>query len=277
MSRNLYKLLFIIVFFISAFLFILYKFQEINKQESITRVMDLMLIDLSNQIKNTEELVLTSALFYSENDNLKECLFEDNEKLCKQVVYKYQNALNKTLFSKDLRVHIHTKNLHSFFRTWQAQEDDTNDLISFRKSLQEISHSGSNVLGVELGRSSILIRGIAPIYRKNELIGSVEVNSNYQQISKYFQKKGIDFYVLLDKKYKRILNRKLANTYDIGDFIVVNDTNDDMSFLKTFKPKQKTDYIKKESLYFLYTPIIDVSNKKIGYYVLKFDENMIFE
>ncbi len=49
----------------------------------------------------------------------------------------------------------------------------------------------------------MLMRGISPILDGNEYLGSIEVISDFDKITKDLKKRDIDFYVLMDKKYQQ--------------------------------------------------------------------------
>lgn len=68
----------------------------------------------------------------------------------------------------DLQVHYHLPSSRSFIRTWTDKQGD--DLSSFRKTVVEISKNKEPLQGIEVGRGGFVIRGLAPIFLKMEIM-----------------------------------------------------------------------------------------------------------
>ena len=99
-----------------------------------------------------------------------------------------------------LRLHFTLSNAHSLLRAWQDKQsfkdgkwvDISDDLSKTRPTLGLVNQSGKPLTGIELGRSGLDIRGIAPVKnRAGKIIGAVETQ--------------IDFNAVLDKDQRGVV------------------------------------------------------------------------
>lgn len=240
------------------------------KQESLVQKhLDGYLKDLFEQLKERKNIVLTAAILLSSNKEVEECLEEMDRSKCVQYLKHVQKSFEQNSFSQDINIHIHTKDFKSFFRVWDLQNTKHDSLASFRESLQSVKESKFPVSGIEIGRYSLLIRGIVPILDGQNYVGSIEVISNFNNITEYFKRKNVDFFVLMDKKYEKIasmVDYPVSKRFD--RYIVVNKVNSSFNLLRDIDFKD-TGFIEKEGYYLVYTPIYSFSNDKVGFYVLK--------
>lgn len=260
------------LFIVLSSLFLVWAFNNylIYKTEEETKVvMDRYLNDLTKIVHKKKELVLTASVLLSKNDNIKKCLKTKNENECIKYLQKSKQSLLNTPLFDDMKIHLHYKNTKSFFRLWDLKNKDNDLLTLFRDSLKIVKGDKKPLSCIEIGRFSMLIRGISPILEENEYLGSIEAIVDFNSIVEYFNKKGIELYILMDKKYEDIVSKvKFSKEQLLKKYIVINEVNTDISFLDDIDFKF-TGYLKKESFYLLYTPIYNVNKVAIGTYVLK--------
>lgn len=277
MKNNIVKffLTFFILMFITILAYFLNDYLNFEYESKVKAQMDSHLKELSHKIKDKKNIILTAAVLLSKDNDVKECLSQKNRSNCFEHLKSIQKTFSNVSFSIDAKIHVHTKDLKSFFRLWESYESENDALSSFRESLLIVKDSKKELAGVEIGRSSLLLRGISPVLNSDEYLGSIEVISDFNSISKSYRQKGINFYVLMNKSYEDLV-KKISYTKEkkVGNFIVVNDINSRLYSLENIDFKG-TNYIKKENYYILFTPIFDIIGNEIGYYVLKIQENKI--
>lgn len=276
--KNKITIIFLALFVLLSLSVLAYFFNDHLKFEHESKVkaqMDIHLKDLSEKIKDKKYIILTAAVLLSKDNDVKECLAKKSRINCTGHLKNIQLTFNNISFSKDTKIHVHTKDLKSFFRLWELGENRNDSLSSFRESLLMVKDTKKELSGVEIGRSSMLLRGISPVLDKDEYIGSIEVITDFNSISRYYRKMGINFYVLMHKRYEDIVNKvSFAKENKIGDFLVVNELNSRLNSLEDINFKG-TNYIKKGNYYILFTPAFDITGNEIGYYVLKIKDNII--
>jgi len=120
---------------------------------------------------------------------------------------------------KNVKIHLHTSNVHSFLRSWKPDKNG-DDLSSFRHTILEVKKTRSAFSAIEIGRVGVTIRGLAPIMDNNEYIGSIEFLQGFGSIIKD-AKQEIDssVLILLENKYLKIA-KSIANNPKIDGFTI---------------------------------------------------------
>ena len=242
----------------------------IHKQNSmIQQRIDNHLENLLDKIRDRKNIILIASVLLSYDANVKRCLSDNKRDECKEHLKEIQTKFDSITFSKNVKIHVHTADLKSFFRVWDLDNIKNDNLMFFRDSLQMIKDHKKELAGIEIGRFSMLMRGISPILDGNEYLGSIEVISDFDKITKDLKKRDIDFYVLMDKKYQKISTKvSYSNQNYVGRYIVINSVNSELNILNEVIFKG-TGYKEIKNHYVIYTPIYDIAGEKIGFYVLK--------
>jgi len=276
--ENKITIIFSTLFVLLTLSVLVYFFNDYLNYENESKVkaqMDLYLKDLTGKIKDKRDIVLTAAVLLAKDNDVQACLSKKSRINCTGHLKKVQMTFNNLSFSKNIKIHVHTKDLKSFFRLWELGENKNDSLSSFRESLLMVKDTKKELSGVEIGRSSMLLRGISPVLDKDEYLGSIEVITDFNSIASSYRKIGINFYVLMHKRYRDIVNKvSFGKDNKVGDFLVINELNSRVNSLENINFKG-TNYIKKENFYILYTPVFDITGNEIGYYVLKINQNKI--
>lgn len=125
----------------SFFLFWAFNNYMIYEQKSSNEdTMDVYLNDLAKEIKKNKELVLTSAVLISKNDDIKRCLKTNNKQDCIKYLQKSKRSLVSTSLFKDIKIHLHRKDLKSFFRLWDLKNSKNDSLKDFRYCLKIVKN-----------------------------------------------------------------------------------------------------------------------------------------
>jgi hypothetical protein len=250
----------------------------LNYQEEtiIQKHLDTHLKELFEKLKERKNITLTAAMLLSNDNEIKECLKEMEQSKCVNYLKHIQNTFDEISFAQDIKIHVHTKDFRSFFRVWDLANNQHDSLAFFRESLQSVKENRKPIAGIEIGRYSLQLRGIAPIFDAQEYLGSIEVISNFDSITEYYKQKNIDFFVLMDKKYENIASKvDYPANKRFNHYIVVNNVNSGFYLFRDISFKD-TGFVEKDNFYNLYTPIYSLSNEKVGFYVLKIPKSKLF-
>ncbi|MBB1089674.1 methyl-accepting chemotaxis protein [Rhodopseudomonas palustris] len=151
-------------------------------------------IDLSIQYKL--DLLVTNAISITHSDSIIMALQADNVVLCERELQHLTDEF-KTADFQGVRFHVIRADMTSFYRSFST---DRNDDVSFRAMLRQVATSKKPVAGVELGRESVALRAIAPVFDgNNKLIGMVETMMGVGSISRELRNQN-SFYMLLVKR-----------------------------------------------------------------------------
>jgi methyl-accepting chemotaxis protein len=125
-----------------------------------------------------EQVGITNAITLSEDSTIKKALISNNRELAIKELKNVSLLLKKYTDFKNVKIHIHTNDIHSFVRLWRLDKFG-DDLSKFRKSLLLVKKTKKPIVGVEIGRAGLVLRGIAPILDKNRYLGFIEFSSSW--------------------------------------------------------------------------------------------------
>ncbi len=133
--------------------------------------------------------------------------------------FAHQIKTYKSLVGRPLRVHVHLNRdgqVRSLWRFWKSEQRVSDDISAFRHTLWKIQKDPSHkpIVGIEIGRSGMVLRGIVPVIgHNNEYLGSVEYLEDFDDALKFLKRNlGIESYmVVMLKKYLDIATRLQDN------------------------------------------------------------------
>jgi hypothetical protein len=251
-----------------AILVLFLKYQDEQTNEDASRYLNHQLMLFNKAIDEEQNLALAMTVLLSRNPAIIECVKNHDKSLCYEYINQSLEALS--LLPHDaIRIHIHTKDLRSLLRAWDVNKSG-DSLEAFRHSISKVKASKRPIYGVEAGRLGLSIRGIAPVMDKDEYVGSIEVIFNYKHITKFLAQQHIDFYVLVDKKLSDLSPAFRPHTFGLLDQWVIVNEEANLNNAYLLKNIDLTDRnIQHDNAHaFVSTPIIDINQNLVGYYVL---------
>ena len=166
------------------------------------------------------------------------------------------------------KIHMHTKDLKSFVRQW-APNKYGDYLGNFRHTIVYVKRTEKPLGAIEVGRAGPVARGIAPILKNGEYIGSIEVIRSLNGVLENTEKSlGSKILVLLKPQYSNIATlvnkiRKLDGYYVIGGDIRGNIV-DEISSISGISNK---DFILYKNFFITPVAIKDYQGNTIGYII----------
>ena len=166
---------------------------------------------------------------------------------------------------KNIKVHIHTTDNHSFVRSWKPNKYG-DDLSSFRASVVKVNSTQQPITTFEVGNAGLSLRAVTPIFGTNHNhIGSLEFMQGLNSVAKAFKKEDSAFLLLMDENVKRkpITPNKQFKNYGISQKFIDQDF---LSEAKTLDMKKlfTKGYIVKDKFFYTYIDIKDFQGKKLG-------------
>ena len=154
---------------------------------------------LKNQLEAKYDVGLTNAINISSNFDVIEALQYHNIEFAIEGLGKIIQTFKENTPFKNVKIHIHTKDVKSFLRQWKPTKNG-DDLSGFRHTILKVKETKKPLVAIELGRSGMVIRGIAPIIRDFNYLGSVEFIQGFNSIVKAAKKDiNAKVLVLMDK------------------------------------------------------------------------------
>jgi len=264
----------VMLFFGLILLFLYNKSISFEEEETLKKQMDALLLTLHNKIEETTRVSLASSVILAKSPYVIGCLSKQDRSVCIDYLLGIKNAMARANVFENARLHLHTKDFKSFIRLWDYHNESNDDLSAFRHALEKVKENKHPVKGIEIGRNGMFMRAIAPIFDKENYVGTIETVVDFKTLSTYFEKDGVELYVLMKNEYQNIAN---AAVYDpklaLDNYTIINQKTNGLRFIKEIN-FQGTGYLKRGDRYVLYTPITDINGEDVGFFVLTWSESL---
>ena len=258
-----------IVILILAFIFSVYKKDSLMQTE-VLKAQESLVFNLDQKLDKKFDVGLTNAVALTTNLDLIEALKEKNREkaaaILKTIGTKYKSNTN----FKGIKVHIHDKDLKSFLRSWKISK--YGDDISFRDTVKDVQSQKKAKVLFELGASGLFIRGIVPVFDKNELLGSLEFMQGVGSVSRDFEKEGKKYLMLLTPKALEIA-KSAKNNIKIDKYVVLNDkyfSKETLEFAKDidYEKLLKTGYFVGSKYFSTFSEVKDSKGNIVAYNII---------
>jgi len=248
----------------------IYSMDEMQKDVYNTQDKKLRIV-YSQLIKAKESIGITNAINISKNYSVIRALQENDKDIAAKGLKSISTDFKENTDYKNIKIHIHTANLTSFLRTWKPKKYG-DDLSSFRKTIVHVKSSKKPLVAIELGRAGLVLRGLSPVIENGKYLGSVEFIQSLNSLVKSARKNyGYEMLIVMKNEYLSTAT-KLQNSLKIGNYsLAVKESVIDKSFLADIRNTDfsNTDTFQKNNLYYTVSePIIDFSNKVVGYAII---------
>lgn len=193
-----------------------------------------------------------------------------------------ENGYKSVNNGKNFRIHFHMPSIRSLLRLWKPKQNKSDDLSSFRNTVQTISQgTHTPIAGIEIGRGGFAIRGIAPVKSESGgYLGSVEVLSSYDPLVRFsISNKHEYIAVYMNKDFLPIATKLQDQTVNpiVGDkFVFISSTDqsitDGLLVPELLSQGEQTiKQLKKDDFFITVFPIKDFSGKEIGVMAYTYD------
>ncbi len=225
----------------------------------------------AESIKGKENVGLTNAINIAKSYSVVRSLKENNRDIAIDGLGELSKEFKDNTIFKNIKVHIHDKNIHSFLRAWNPKKHG-DDLSSFRHTVVKVNKIKKPIVAIELGRAGLVIRGLAPVMDDGKYLGSVEFMQGLNSVVKDARKNyGYEMVVVMKDEFLSTATA-LTEAPKIKNYVLaVNESAIDKDFFNDLKNVDIAQ-TKKHQLggnYFVVSePIRDFSNKIVGYAVI---------
>ncbi|OCL85137.1 Methyl-accepting chemotaxis protein IV [Arcobacter porcinus] len=207
---------------------------------------------------------ISNAISIVNDSNIQDALLYQDRKLAINSIESLSKNMKESTPFKNIRVHLHTRDNHSFLRSWNI-DSFGDDLSSFRASVVEVNKNKKAINGFEIGNAGLELRAVVPVFKGSTHVGSIEFMQGLNSIAKDFKDDNRAYILLMDTKLATANydKDKLLNGYLISQNFV------DEAFLKDakgidFKKLFKDNYLVSKNYFYTYKEIVDFQGKKLG-------------
>lgn len=217
-----------------------------------------------------KDIAITNAINLSNNYYVVESLRKHDRELAIRGLKQLSDEFKQYTEYKNIKVHIHDSNVHSFVRAWKPKKWG-DDLSGFRNTINRVKQSRSPLAAIELGRAGMIVRGIAPILMNDEYLGSVEFMQGLNSIVREGKEKyNIDVMIVMNRSLESTATA-LKSAKKFGMFtLAVKKKNISNQFLNEIENVSIKDngMVESEDYFTVSVPISDFTNSVIGYAIL---------
>lgn len=235
-------------------------------------------MELEAALENKLESAATNAFAISQNPELKMALLDNDRDAAIEEVSKFQKAYVENTGADDIKIHLHSAALRSFLRSWKPSKYG-DDLSGFRNSLVQVRAEKKLMVIFEAGRAGLLLRGISPIFKDGEYLGSLEFIQGVKSVSQKFNARGKHYVMILTPETLKTATDAKDNI-KFGKYTLANNnwfTPEDIAFAKSI---DFDELIRKGSLitqkYFITVEAVkDFEGDIAGYHILGEDVSVL--
>ncbi len=258
-----------VVFLIIGFGITLYIMDGI-KADVFENAKNHLIMMVKERVNGKQVAGITNAVSISQNSSIREALKTNNRDLAIKALDGVSSGMKNGTPFKNIKVHVHDKNVHSFLRNWKPKKFG-DDLTSFRATIVKVKDTQAPLSAIEIGRAGLVMRGLSPIFAEDKsYLGSLEFIMGFNSIVKAFKKQHEYLLVLMDEKFKRgnalTAETKIQNYY-ISQKVIDKKFKSYASKIDFGKLKSDGSYM--DDMYFYtFVPIKDIKGTVIGMYLV---------
>ena len=169
------------------------------------------------KLDGKKKICMTNAINLSYNKYVIDALAKNDRNIAINGLKNLSKVFKEYTFFRRIKIHIHTANVHSLVRLWNLKKYG-DDLSGFRETINYVAKTHKPLKAFEIGKAGLLLRGIAPVMKNGEYLGSVEFIQGLNSISRTLQKHNIYYITVMDKKYLNIAKGLVNAPTLLGNF-----------------------------------------------------------
>lgn len=249
----------VVVFFVSM--------NGLNKIEADVYAKEkIKLIDFyAQKFQAKKDVAISNAINIAQNFYVVSALKNNDRQIAIDGLKTIVNDFKNHTKFKNIKIHIHDKNISSFLRLWKPSKHG-DDLKGFRKTIIEVKNTKKPLVAVEIGRAGLVLRGLSPIIDNGQYLGSVEFMQGLNSIIRDGKKKDINIIILMKKEHMATATL-LKNKPELNNnFVLASKKQDlDQTFFNELQGQDISQTGTTDNYYFTSTPIKDFRGNIVAY------------
>ncbi|BBP42349.1 methyl-accepting chemotaxis protein [Thiosulfativibrio zosterae] len=239
-------------------------------QKTATEEATKLLTLVQNKMNKKFDIGLTGAISVATNRQLVQAVKNGDKAAASDILAGISQTFKDHTNSKNVKIHIHTPDNHSFLRSWNTKNGD--DLSAFRFGVEQVIKEKQPIEVLELGRTGLAIRGITPLFDGQTYVGSLEFIQGVGSIHKEFKKLNDHYLMLLNQEALSISTKAKDNTA-VGSYVLASNDwfgADSVSFAQGLDLKElsKKGWLIHNQMLVTSKPIKDMRGKEVGMHII---------
>jgi len=225
---------------------------------------------LESEIESKKSVALTNVISIARNKSLINALEDNNRDIAIKTLSELSDDFKKNTNYKNVKIHLLTKQSKSFVKAWDSSSYG-DDASSKSNSLAYMKKTKKPFISFEIESWGLVLKGISPIIKDDEYLGSLEFTQGLNSVAKNFDKKGRNFLLLMDGKLVK-QGAKLKNQYSIANYKISQkflnkdflNAAKNIDFHTLLKEKRVFD----DKYYYTYEYVKDYKGKVLGLFLI---------
>jgi methyl-accepting chemotaxis protein len=257
----------ILIGFLIVLVNYIYSVDKMEKDIYLTQQKNLT-VTFDEALNVKRHIGLTNAINISKNYSVVKALQENNRSIAIEGLNSISQEFKAYTNYKNIKIHIHDANVHSFLRAWKPQKFG-DDLSGFRKTVLSVKETKKPLVAIELGRAGLVLRGLSPVVEAGQYLGSVEFMQGLNSIVKSMKKiNNLELVILMKDQYLSTAT-SLSNAPQLQNYrLAVKEKIINREFfneLQTVNISDTKDATHTQNYFVVSTPIKDFSGNIVAY------------
>ncbi len=257
------------------FVFMSHKLLNIRTQslinEKYTDTASEILFTTHSYIEAKQESILFIALSLANDPRYIDAIESSNKS--NFMLDRFSDYLRLNTKYKNVWIQVSDNKGISQYRSWTDKHGD--DLTKIRKDIVQMIADPKIRSTISTGLFDMAFKSMVPIFKGEKFIGTIEVISKFNSISRQLLNNGFELVLLVDKDYKDQIQKPFTKMF-LNDYYIanLNASESNRNYIKNFGVEKLIDdnnaYIIDHKNNRFITKYIqrDVNEKNMGYFIL---------
>jgi hypothetical protein len=265
-SKKVIATVFLVIMIILLIIF--FSLEKKVTSQTLQKLSDQLSMALNNQLDRERSAALRYSLILSQNSNLSDALEQEDEDEGFKILSEVMKSIE--LYTDTvIRSQVITSEYFIFARSWDNSYAGM-PLDIHRPDLLYFENHKKPRAAIEVGRK-LGVKATVPVYHEEKMIGFVEVVSFFESTQEYFDRLGIDLYILMDERFYETAVFMQESPAVGKEYILANPkyTQSDLKLLEgiDFKALRQSHVIFHHKKYLFYEPMKNGEGETIGAFV----------
>ena len=145
------------------------------KKEEMKEILNFYHLFMS-KMDYTKKQALSLATTFAENSQIRSLMANRDRNALSELLVPMFHTLKKEF--EIAQFHFHTPDGNSLLRLHRLEE--FGESVDYRKMIIDVMKTGKSVAGLERGLVGLGIRGVAPVFQNNLMVGTVEIGYSFE-------------------------------------------------------------------------------------------------
>lgn len=223
--------------------------------------------NMQTSIETKLAIGITNAVSFASNEQLMEAVHRRDRTSALEALQSVNQTYARNTDFKNVKIHIHTPENRSFLRSWKPEKNG-DDLSDFRFGVAKVIKEQKATAVLELGRAGLAVRGIAPLFKNDVYIGSLEFIQGLRTLASHYAEKDTHYLLLLND-YATSISTKAKNNTAVNGYVLGSQswfTQESIQFAQSidWDRLNKQGWLLQDNRLITQSKVKDMQGKEVG-------------